>query len=224
MMDYKTTETTMLKLIIFDFDGTLVDTIEDITVALNYACAPLSITFTVEKTRRLVGSGVSRLIEKATAEAGSKSFKFDVILNRFLDFYSEHLIVKSKPYDGVVETLKSLDSDYKKALVSNKKESLTVQMLREFGMDRFFDCVLGGDSLPEKKPSALPVLEVLKRLDLHKNEAVIVGDGDQDIQAGKAAGIVTIAAAYGYRDREELAGADYIIDNIRQLIPLVKTL
>ena len=185
----------MLKLIIFDFDGTLVDTIEDITGALNYACMPLSITFTVEQAKRLVGSGVSRLIEKATAGAGSKSFKFDEILNRFLDFYSGHLIVKSKPFDGAVETLELLDSHYKKALVSNKKESLTVQMLREFSMDRFFDCVLGGDSLPEKKPSPLPLLEVLKRLGLQKNEAVIVGDGDHDMQAGKAAGIVTVAAA-----------------------------
>lgn len=215
----------MVKLIIFDLDGTLVDSIEDITDALNFACMPLSVHFSVEKAKQFVGSGVTRLIENAIVEASSPvSFQFNYILTRFLDYYSSNLVVKSKLFDGVTDMLQALENSYKKALVSNKKESLTRDMLKSFDIDKHFNCILGGDSLSEKKPSALPVLEVLNRLDVQKDEALIVGDSDQDIQAGKAAGIITIAAAYGYRERTKLLDADYIIEHIRQLIPLVQNL
>lgn len=214
----------MVRLIIFDLDGTLVDSIEDITDALNFACKPLFVHFSVEETKRFVGSGVSWLIEQAIAKASHMAFQFNDILKRFLDYYSMNLVVKSKLFDGVTEILLELEHSYKKALVSNKKESLTREMLKSFDIDKHFSCILGGDSLPEKKPSALPILEVLSRLDVQKDEALIVGDSDQDIRAGKAAGILTVAAAYGYRERTKLLDADYIIEHIRQLIPLVQTL
>ena len=214
----------MVKLIIFDLDGTLVDSIEDITDALNFACMPLSVHFTIDETKRFVGSGVSRLIERAITMASHIPFHFNDILNGFLEYYSSHLVDKSKLFDGVIEILQTLENDYKKALVSNKKESLTREMLKHFEIDKHFNCILGGDSLQERKPSALPILEVLNRLDVQKNEALILGDSDQDIRAGKAAGIMTVAASYGYRERAKLTDADYIIDHIQELIPLVQTL
>jgi phosphoglycolate phosphatase len=207
-----------LKLIMFDLDGTLVDTAQDITNALNFALEPYGMkSLTLEDTIKLIGEGVSRLVEKILP-VEIMHLKNNV-MNRFLGYYSEHLIGNSKEYPHVKETLKNL-IHVKKAVISNKREDLSKRLLEELRLSEYFDLIIGSDTAGERKPSPVPVLYVITKLGFSPEESIIVGDSNYDIEAGKKAGVKTVAVTYGYRPRESLTEADYIIDDIRELIPL----
>ncbi len=209
-----------LELIIFDLDGTLVDSGIDITNALNYAITPYGLnSLAGEDTIKMVGEGLTRLIEKILGD--NNAFIKDAVLDRFIKYYSEHLTDFTKPYPGVIKTLEML-GDYKKAIISNKRESLSKKLLEQLGLMKFFDVVLGSDSAPEKKPSPAPVKKVLEILGIEPHRAIIVGDSDFDIQAGKGAGLIAVAVTYGFRDRESLSNADFIIDGIGELLTLIE--
>lgn len=211
-----------VRLIIFDLDGTLVDSRIDITNAINYALKDYGIgPYTVEEITSLVGRGITKLIEDLIKPY--KEIPVNNVIERFLEHYERHIIDNTRPYAGVKETLEEL-RDYKKAVISNKREYLSKKALEGLGLLRYFEIVLGSDSTPEKKPSPLPVRMVLEKLNIPGSEAVIVGDSDLDIKAGKSAGVLTIAVSYGYRPRELLLEADHIINNIRELPGLVKSL
>lgn len=208
-----------IRLIIFDLDGTLVDTAIDITNSLNHAIKPYGIKeLRVEDTIRLVGEGITRLIEKVIGEENSK-WKDDVI-KRFLGHYSEHLTDYSTTYPYVIETLEKL-SGYKKAVISNKNEVLSKSLLEKLNLLKYIDLVVGGDTVSEKKPSSLGVIHVLSRFGIAPSEAIMVGDSPYDIEAGRKAGVKTIAVTYGYRGRHHLASSDYMIDSLNELIPLL---
>jgi len=209
----------MIKLLIFDLDGTLVDTIKDITDAINYAVEPFGIRpLTTETAKTMVGSGITKLIESLITEKNSQ-VKEEAV-NRFLEYYSRHLLDNTKPYPQVKETLLKL-GNYKKAVISNKREVFSKKVLEGLGLSEFFDVILGSDSVPERKPSPVPVLEVLKGAEVSKNEAVIIGDSNLDIEAGKAAGVRTIAVTYGYRCKEVLKEADFMINTFGELITIL---
>ncbi|MBI5640986.1 MAG: HAD-IA family hydrolase [Nitrospirae bacterium] len=212
----------MIKLVIFDLDGTLVDSKTDITNALNFAVEPLELEkLTIEKTVSLVGEGVTRLIEKVIG--ADRAGLAPEVLNRFIDYYSKHLTDFTRPYPGVRETLEKL-SFCKRAVISNKRESLSKRLLEELGLLGCFDIVYGSDSAGEKKPSPKPLLRMLEHFSVSPDEAVIVGDSNFDIEAGKAAGVRTVGVSYGYRDVSFLRDADYIIDDISALIPILNEL
>ncbi len=218
----------MLKLLIFDLDGTLVDTSKDITNAINYALEPFEIKpFSVEEIKTMVGSGITRLIEslipplKISQDSKLQSNPKEEALERFFEHYSRHLLDNTTAYPLVKETLSKLGA-YKKAVISNKRESLSKRVLEGVGLSGFFDIILGSDSVPEKKPSPVPILEILKRLGVSRDETVITGDSNFDVEAGKAAGIKTIAVTYGYRSREVLKDADYMIDSFEELLSVIK--
>lgn len=211
-----------VRLIIFDLDGTLVDSRMDITNAINYALKDYGIgPYTVEEITSLVGRGITKLIEDLIKPY--KEIPINNVIERFLEHYERHIIDNTRPYAGVKETLEEL-RDYKKAVISNKREYLSKKTLEGLGLLRYFEIVLGSDSTPEKKPSPLPVRMVLEKLNIPASEAVIVGDSDLDIKAGKSAAVLTIAVSYGYRSRELLLEADYIIDSIKELTGLLKSL
>lgn len=206
----------------FDLDGTLVDTAQDITNALNFALEPYGMkSLTVQDTIKLIGEGVSRLVEKILP-VEIMHLKNDV-MNRFLGYYSAHLIDNSKEYPFVKETLGSL-TIVKKAVISNKSEDLSKRLLEELRLSEYFDLIIGSDTAGERKPSPVPVLYVITKFGFSPEESIIAGDSNYDIEAGKKAGVKTVAVTYGYRPRESLTEADYIIDDIRELIPLVREL
>ena len=205
-----------IKLVIFDLDGTLVNSSADITNALNYAIEPYGFEqLTIERTTSLVGEGVTRLIEKLVGQKAA-DLK-DVVLKRFLEYYSEHLTDFTVPYPGVRETLEML-GNYRKTVISNKREDLSKHLLETLELSGYFDIIWGSDSVSEKKPSPAPVLEMLKKLSCGPDEAVMVGDSNYDIEAGRAAGVRTVAVSYGYRHINLLKDADFIIDNMKELI------
>jgi phosphoglycolate phosphatase len=208
-----------IKLIMFDLDGTLVNTAQDITNALNFAIKPYGMKIlTVEDTIQLIGEGISRLVEKILSM--ENMHLKSAIMNRFLEYYSEHLIEYSKEYPHVKETLENLTT-VKKAVISNKREDLSKRLLEELGLSEYFDLIIGSDTTGERKPSPVPVLYVVNKLGSSGDESIIVGDSNYDIEAGKKAKVKTVAVTYGYRPRESLTEADYIIDDIRELVPLL---
>lgn len=211
-----------IKLIIFDLDGTLVNSIIDITNSLNYAIEPYGLgPKTVEEVRQLVGEGITKVIEKVLGDE-RLNLREDVI-KRFLDFYSEHIVDNTAPYPGVREALDRLNG-YKKAVISNKREAFSIKVLKGVDLIQYFDMVVGSDSTEEKKPSPVPVLHVLSTLGIEPGNAVMVGDSNHDIEAGKRAGVRTVGVTYGYRDKAYLSGADFIIDRMSELPPVVQDL
>ena len=175
----------------FDLDGTLVNSIVDITNALNYAIEPYKLEkMTAERTVGIVGEGLTMLVKKMLGEE-RESIRPDV-MDRFMRYYSDHLTDFSVPYPGVPETLEKLGG-YRKAVVSNKREALSKRLLDTLNLSHYFDVVIGSDSVGERKPSPKPVLRIIQMVKVNPDEAVIVGDSDYDIEAGRAAGIKTIA-------------------------------
>jgi phosphoglycolate phosphatase len=208
-----------IKLIICDLDGTLIDTSRDIANALNYALRSLGLgSFTVEDTKKMVGEGITRLIEKLIGD--EKREERDVAIQKFLGYYSQHLVDYSEVYPKVKETLAKLN-EYKKAVISNKREHLSQKILDRLDLLKYFDIVVGSDTTSEKKPSALPIMYVLTKLKVNSHEALIVGDSNFDIEAGKKAGIHTVAVTYGYREKQYLVNADYIIDTFDNLLAIL---
>jgi phosphoglycolate phosphatase len=208
-----------IKLIMFDLDGTLIDTSKDITNALNYAIKPYGFKdLSVEDTIKMIGEGVTRLIEKILTN--EKSQLRDEVIKKFLDYYSEHLVDYSSIYPYVRETLEMLNG-YKKAVISNKRGYLSMRLLDRLSLLKYFDLVIGSDTISERKPSPTPVIYVFTKLGIDPHESIIVGDSNYDIEAGKKAGIKTVAVTYGYRERQYLLDADYIIDNIKDVLKLL---
>jgi phosphoglycolate phosphatase len=208
-----------ITLIIFDLDGTLIDTSRDIMHALNYAVKPFSRKeLTVEETIGLIGEGVTRLVEKVLGETDLKIR--DEAIERFIAYYEAHLVNHSTIYPHVKETLTEL-RDYKKAVISNKRENLSKKLLDQVNLLHHFDLVVGSDTTLERKPSPVPIIHVYTNLGVKKEESVMVGDSNYDIEAGKNARVKTIAVTYGYQDRTYLLNADYLIDRFDELLPVL---
>lgn len=211
----------MLKLLIFDLDGTLADTSIDITNAINYALEPVGVKpFSVEDIKLMVGSGITKLLHSLIPPEKISEDALKEVVNRFLRYYSEHLLDNTVAYPNVKDTLSKL-RDYRKAVISNKREIFSKKVLEGIGILEFFDLVLGSDSVPERKPSPVPVLEILRRFEISKNEAVMIGDSNYDIESAKAAGVRIIAVTYGFRPKERLKDADYMIDDFGELTDLL---
>jgi phosphoglycolate phosphatase len=205
-----------LKLIIFDLDGTLVDSSVDISNALNYSIAPYGIgQVSVKETLTLVGEGVTRLIEKLITKRGRR-LEIPVLVARFMDYYATHLADNTVAYPSVPDVLEKLRK-FRKAIISNKSESLSLQVLDSLGLRQFFDFVAGADTLSKKKPSPEPILEVLSRFAVSPRETVIVGDSIYDVEAGRAAGIRTVAAMYGFGAPGFSRNADFEIGSMGDL-------
>jgi phosphoglycolate phosphatase len=209
-----------IKLIIFDLDGTLTDSLADLTDAVNYVRAhykkaPLS----QEQVRTMVGQGARVLVQRALEDQPSS--EIDRALPAFLAYNERHLADKTILYPGVSVTLSSLQQHgYLLAVISNKNEDLCRKLLSILGVESCFSLVLGGDSLPERKPSPLPLLTAMERLHVAPSETVMVGDSINDIAAGAAAGVKTIGCRYGYGDHVELKDADMCISNLGELLQI----
>jgi phosphoglycolate phosphatase len=213
-----------VRLIIFDLDGTLIDSVGDICAAVNYALEPHGISpVTVEETKASVGEGVSNLIEKVLTLKGAISLDREELTKRVLEYYSAHLVAKTAPYPGVRETLEHLGA-CRKAVISNKLTNLAGKILEALDLLKYFEVVAGSDSSPERKPSPVPIRRVLSLLDVPPQEAAIVGDSVYDMAAGRAAGVKTVAVTYGYGTPGFSDGSDFIIDRFSQLVDVVQHL
>ena len=207
-----------MRLIIFDLDGTLIDSKNDIADSVNYTLKSLHLpSLQNSLIYSYVGNGVLPLLEKVISCSNKKSNLEDA-LKVFRKHYEEHLLDSTRLYPGVMEILKHF-SDVNMGLVSNKPERFVKKILKGLNVDCFFPVVIGGDTLKTKKPDPEGVNMIRNRFGADLHETVIVGDGGVDIETGKKAGIHTCGVSYGLRDRKELveAGAEIIIDDILEL-------
>ena len=203
------------RLLLFDLDGTLVDTSRDISNALNHALRSLRLKeLTLQETVGLIGEGITRLVEKVL-EKRHMHLK-DELKEKFIAYYEEHLVDFSSVYPSVQETLVLL-SPWKKAVISNKREILSKEVLSKTGLEGYFELVVGSDTAPEKKPSPVPISYALGNFGIQAEQALLVGDSRYDIEAGKGAGVTTVGVTYGYGALEQIEGADYVIDSFATL-------
>ena len=220
-------KTSRFRTVVFDLDGTLADTAPDLTAALNHALAALGKPpVPADDVRHMVGHGVRVLLRNGLTAAGECS---EELIDRgfpiFLDYYEEHIADHSRPFDGVEQTLAALEADgVKIAICTNKLESLTHRFLAEIGWEGRFAAVVGGDTLPVRKPDPAPLFEAIARAG-GDGPAAFVGDSITDTNTAKAAALPCVAVSFGFSDRpaSEL-GADRLIDHWDELIPALASL
>jgi len=209
---------------VFDLDGTLVDSKQDIANSLNWTLTQLgNEPIPLAVIESFVGNGIMPLIKKSVEAAGHPEME-EQALALFRERYWECLLDSTEPFPGVISTIETLKNRVKMAVVSNKLESYTHKILEGLDMARYFGgLVYGGDSLPVKKPDPAALLEIVNKLGGSTAKMVFVGDSAVDIETGKRAGAATIAVTYGYRDVEELrqAGPDLIIDRFDRLLDIL---
>jgi len=209
-----------IDLILFDLDGTLIDSLDDLASATNHMLLALGRPFaTRDQVRGYVGQGARRLVERAMPDAAADELERGLSL--FLAYNEEHIVDRTCLYPGVAETLTALrEAGLTLAVVSNKNVALCTKVLTTLKADGFFASVIGADSLGERKPSPEPLLKVLRDLGIPSERAAMVGDSINDIAAGKAAGMVTIGCTFGYGDLAEIEDADFLIDSLPELLEL----
>lgn len=206
---------------LFDLDGTLIDTAPDLHQALNHGLAVCGYP-TVEEslTRDCIGHGGRAMITSALQHHGHSTERVDEILTSFLEYYSNHIAVASRPYPHVEATLRKLRSrGARLGVVTNKNSKLTRHLLAELRFDAYFDAVIAGDTAKRPKPAADPVDLALLHLRLTSNETLFVGDSSTDVEAARAAGVAVICVTYGYSHgiSAEQLGADGTIQTFLDL-------
>jgi phosphoglycolate phosphatase len=210
-----------IKLIIFDLDGTLINSIEDITNALNYAFGPNGVNdLTTTEVTAMVGEGPLKLIQDILTERHVVADK-EMLVSRFLDYYASHPTDKTLLYPGTREMLEMLKG-LKMAIVTNKTEELSQKILKKFELDKYFDMVVAVDTIAEHKPSAVPVTHVLSALNVPAEDAIIVGDSTIDIETGKASLVRIVAVTHGYGRTGFQEEANFVIGSLPELIDIVK--
>lgn len=199
------------KVIIFDFDGTLIDSEPDLALAINHMLKQLKReVYTQEVIAHWVGNGAETLVKRALSgsvvvDASIKEELFEKALDIFLRFYAQNLCVKSYLYPTVKETLVELKAyGYKMVIVTNKPANFVAPILQGLEIDEFFEFYLGGDSLTKRKPDPMPLLYVCEKLNIGVDECVMIGDSKNDIISANRAKMQSVGVTYGYNYGEDI--------------------
>lgn len=214
-----------IKAIAFDLDGTLIDSVPDLTVATQEALTEFGLKSCSEaQVRTWVGNGAEMLMRRAMSHALGTDVEqttLDAAMPIFMHHYQENLEKHSALYSDVHQVLQTLfDAGFKLAVVTNKPYRFTMPLLNAFGINDFFSLVLGGDTLAKMKPDPLPLQHLLHEWQLEKTELLMVGDSKNDILAAKAAGIASIGLTYGYNYGEDigLSGPDAVCGQFSEIL------
>ncbi len=207
---------------LFDLDGTLIDSKTDIAYALNSALARAGFKpLPVSKVAEFVGDGVQKLVRRSLREAmGAEAVSEQIatVIDLYLQEYEAHLLDTTSLHDGVREALNRLGwASF--GVVTNKPERFSRRILEGLEVGDRFCVIVGGDTIPQRKPDPAPLQEAMRRCAAAPSETVMVGDSAVDVVAGKAAGLFTCGVTGGFRDRAELesAGCDLIISGLIEL-------
>lgn len=209
----------MNSLLIFDLDGTLVDSRMDIRNSLNYALNLEGFpSLPGEVIDNFVGRGMIQLIQDALGNPPPRDLKR--VVKTFWEYYLEHLLDETVLYSGVIDFLEKF-SHHLKAVVTNKPYLLSKKILEGLQIDHHFKWLIGGDTLKVQKPSPEVLNPIFKDFET-RPETIIIGDSEIDIECGKAAGITTCAISYGFRSKSDLEKAkpDFLVDRFEELINL----
>lgn len=216
----------MKRLVIFDLDGTLLYTIDDLAAAANYAldhCGyPLH---DVEEYPHFVGNGINKLLERALPEAARSEAEILRMRSYFEEYYDAHSTCYTRPYKGVEALLDTLQRQGTMlAIASNKYHSATLSIIAHYFPTINFVSVLGQRDDVPRKPHPAIVHEILATAQVSACEALYVGDSDVDMETASAAGVESVGVTWGFRSKECLqqAGACHIIDNAEELLQYIK--
>lgn len=214
-------------IVLCDLDGTLVDSVPDLAYSIDEMQAALGLERRgEERVRQWVGNGAERLVHRALTgemDADADGRLFQQAFPLFLDFYARHTSDRSELYAGVGAGLEQLAAlNIRLACITNKPRRFAEPLLKELGVLDFFEAVVGGDCLPQKKPSPEPLLHAITLLDGEPAHTLYVGDSETDVRAARAAGITVVCVTYGYNHGRDIRAAkpDAVIDSLTQLTEL----
>ena len=216
----------MERLVIFDLDGTLLNTIADLGNAANHTLAELGLPqHSLDEYRLMVGNGMRKLIMRALPDDKAQDDAFvDDTLAAFLKYYAEHIDLYTKPYPGIPELINTLSTEgYKLAVASNKIQAGAEKLIARFFPGIDFVAVMGNSPDYPLKPDAALVEYIMQKAGTDRTHTVMVGDSDTDIQTARNAGIPVIAVSWGFRPRHELTSADYIADDTNQILRILES-
>ena len=213
-------------MLIFDMDGTILYTLEDLKNTTNYALSEHGFPErTLEEVRQFVGNGIHKLIERAVP-AGTSDADIEAVFTTFEIYYKDHCMDTTRPYDGINDLLTKLRAQgYMTAVVSNKVDFAVQDLVKDFFVGQF-DVAIGERKGVRKKPAPDSVYEVLKEFDLKKDEVIYIGDSDVDVETARNAGVACCAVSWGFRSVESLkeAGAERIAANPQALLAMLEAL
>ncbi|MDR1886223.1 MAG: HAD family hydrolase [Synergistaceae bacterium] len=215
----------MIEAVVFDLDGTLLDTLGDLAGSGNYALSRLGCPpHDVEAYKYFVGNGADVMMRRILPEDRRTPEEIARIKAIFIEHYGAHSLDMTRPYDGVSGLLRALrDRGVRSAVVSNKPDDVTKQVIAHFFGGDAFDEVAGGRAGFPLKPDPGLTVHVLKVLGVRPSDALFVGDSMMDMQTAKGAGCTAVGVTWGFRPRDELLknGADHIIDAPAELLKLI---
>lgn len=213
----------MIKAVIFDLDGTLLDTLGDLHAAVNYALRAFAFPErSLEEVRRFIGNGVVKLMQRSTPE-GTDGKTNEACLDAFREYYLAHMQDMTAPYEGVIPLIQKLrERGMKTAVVSNKLHQAVYELCQDYFPD-LIDETIGVSDESERKPSPVNVYKAMEKMGVTAEECIYIGDSEVDVQTAHNAGVRCIGVTWGYRDREELskAGAEIIKDSCSDIITYV---
>lgn len=209
-----------MKTFIFDLDGTLLDTLTDLSNAVNYALRINSMPeHTKEEVRWMVGNGVRKLMMRAVPD-GEQNPQFEKVFSDFRNYYSEHNLDTTKPYDGILNMLAELKNQgVKMAVVSNKMDSATKPLVKRF-FGSYIDVAIGESEGVARKPAPDMVIKAIAELGVKREDCVYIGDSDVDIMTAQNSGLPCISVLWGFRDKQFLIehGAKVFVENPMDIV------
>lgn len=211
------------KAVIFDMDGTILNTLEDLKNATNYSLRQFGMPErSLEEVRMFVGNGIRKLVERAVP-AGTPKEKINQVFDVFLEYYEIHSADNTSPYPGILELVEKLKKAGIKTAVSTNKADVPAQELGREYFNGIFDLIVGQQDGLKVKPAPDSVNKILSILDIQKKDAIYIGDSDVDVQTAKNSGLDFIGVSWGFRGREflEKNGAKNIVDNANEILDLV---
>ena len=216
----------MKKLVIFDLDGTLLDTIADLAESANYALKQLDYpTHPVDAIRTFVGNGINKLLERALPAHEQTEENIMRMRSHFVPYYDIHNADLSTPYPGIVSLLEDLQAKgILIAVASNKYQEATVKLVKQYFPNIDFVEILGQREGINVKPDPSIVFDILQKANLSKENVLYVGDSGVDMQTAINAGVDAVGVTWGFRSKEVLMehGATYIVDKPQEIVSIVK--
>lgn len=217
-----------LKALIFDLDGTLVETAPDLHAATNHVLASIGRRpLEMREVRSFVGHGAMHLIERGVAATGEPvdAATLQRLHRDFLDYYGGNIAAHSHAFDGLESLLqRAADAGLKLGVCTNKVEALSIKLLTELGMMNRFGSLVGGDTLPIMKPQPEPLIEAVRRLGLDTMDAMMLGDSETDIRTAQNADVPVIAVSFGYTAQHVSAfNPTHVIDHFDEAWPIIST-
>lgn len=211
------------KLAIFDMDGTILDTLEDLSDCMNYILKQHDMpSRTINEVRSFVGNGIRKLVSRAVP-AGTSEETIDVLFDEFREYYKDHCAIKTKPYEGINDVIRKLrEKGILTAVVSNKADFAVKSLCDDYFTD-LFDASVGDKEGQRRKPYPDGVNSVLEQLGVAREDAVYIGDSDVDFETAKNSEMDVIMVGWGFRDEDFILskGAEFVIHQPEELLQFI---